>query len=182
MLHALLLAAAASCPDRDGGATAWPAPILPPALSAPYPDGVHLSIKVQSDEHGKVLSVRSDAPSAALGAVAQAWGQALTISPPQHGCANVAGTTTFEIRFFPAPSGVAALPPVVGGVNFNELTYTPGPCYASEPAPMHLGGYEYFSKSASTDLEASVENVFAGTVGGRQFAVVQTALRFSGRV
>jgi hypothetical protein len=183
-----------------GKALTWPPPVLPAGFVARYPDGVSMTIAVDVNASGHVRSVKLDAGESysnaksvahdlagALGTFVNSWVRAATFSPPVDQCRSQAGTVEFDMTFLPAVSGITARPPIVGGVNFDEMTYKPGPCSTQDiqdtdrlaPVTMHLGEYDY-STSGGMDIRTAVSEVFAGSVGGVTISVVPLVCHAAG--
>jgi len=79
----------------------------------------------------------------------------------------IALTPTPSPKPTPTPTpGPGSAGHIVGGVNFDEMTYTEGPC--SGVSHMHLGKYD----DPQEDQHADVEDVASGTIGGVLAAVV----------
>jgi hypothetical protein len=161
-----------------GKALTWPPPVLPAGFVARYPDGVSMTIAVDVNASGHVRSVKLDA--------GESYSNAKSVA---HDLAGALGTfvNSWVRTFLPAVSGITARPPIVGGVNFDEMTYKPGPCSTQDiqdadrlaPVTMHLGEYDY-STSGGTDIRTAVSEVFAGSVGGVTVSVVPLVCHAAG--
>jgi len=151
-MHLAIVFAALSC-NSYGDAERWPPPVLPAALAEKYPSGAATRITVRVDAAGRPLSAKSDFGTPVLREMAVAWAKRVTYSPPAENCKSVPGTVTLDMRFFPPSNSIAALPPVVGAVNFDKIAYGSGPC-------------------AQTEFQPSVDDVFSGRVNGAHIAVV----------
>ena len=173
-LAAAILLAQTNC-DRYPAIAGWPAPVIPAALAAKYPDGAQLTADVTVDASGKVTSIDYDSVIPVphdLRSAFGAWLHRAQYAPGATRCAPSGGVARVTQDFFPAASGILGSVPLVGGVDFGNLTYTPGPCYPKEPAELHDGTYSYLSSQATTQLTVSVDEAYAGKLDNQPIAVV----------
>lgn len=66
------------------------------------------------------------------------------------------------------------------GVDFDELRFDPGPCYANEPVQVHGGAAQYESATLGSTINVSVDKVFRGNLGGKAVAVVLVTCEMPG--
>jgi hypothetical protein len=156
---------------QDAYVESWPAPLLPEQAGVRYPNGIAVSLSVRLDALGAPTSVKSDAPPW-LRAHAMRWLHAVKFTPAKKDCKPVSGTIEISPQFMPAASGVLGTPAIARGIDFEKFTYDPGPCYGDEPVKTFDGEASYYSAQASTDLDVSVGDVYAGRIGTVPVAVV----------
>lgn len=152
-----------------------PAQRLAPAAASRYPSGIEANVTLRVNASGRVLSASTDAPGVARDGIIR-WAKSLTFKPLDPACgSDVQDVDLANLDFFPPASGVVGQPHIVGGVDFDNFTYTDGPgnCKIAHMKDAYAG--------YSPEIwEATVENVFAGSIAGRPTAIAVLRCEYNG--
>jgi hypothetical protein len=173
MLAAVMLAAVASAHcDASHYFTTWsitkaPPAALPSGLASSYPNGAEVHYVFTMSASGTITAVADDASSPFVD-LSSRWFYDSTFAPPLDSRCRGISTREYDwaVHFFPPGSGIVGYPQVVDGVDFGDMEYSgPGSCHdvSLTRGTYNSDGGEYF---------ASIDDVFAGNVGGRTAAVV----------
>lgn len=146
LIFASTLVAAACAPSAMISA---PPAVLSGSLASQFPNGVSVDgVSLTPDGSGAVFAVRSGARGA-LRPIVESWGKGVKFAERSPKC-GASPIDLDRVDFFPASSGVAGIPRIVAGVDFDDVGYSgPADC-----------------------TRRQVANLFAGAVSGVSVAVV----------